>query len=589
VFDYVVSGGEQTPNLTVFAVDLGSATTIEWSGFNANVSAAIGAATGVQVGAAFVTDVVPSQFGNAGPGTSVTLEVDFSQPVSVNTSGGSPTLILNNGGTAFYDAARSSAGSGALVFDYTVSSGQQTPNLEITTVSSGGAVITDSHGTAVDFSAALSARLGLGSDSPLKVSAVTTSQAVFANTGQTVQLAVSMSEAVLLNTIEAFGLPTPALNDGGTAFYDNSASNLSAGLLVFDYTVSAHDSTTDLKVSALNQNGAAIFDSAGNVLDVSAGFPFDVGIGINSFNSWKADKIGDWSTTSNWTSGLPTSTTQATILSGGVVSSTASDEPTVGSIATAKGATLKVTGGTFAATVGIGIGVNAGAIVVGNGATLTLGGRFVNSGSVALSGTSSPTRLELDGVSISGGKLQISGASARIETVSGTNDAINGAMIVSGSVVAAVSGSTLTLSGGTIGAGATVSATSGSTAIVSGLVTDAGALAWSGTTSIGASATLETLAGGTALFAGAVANSGALFASGAHGLVEILSGAVVTGGGIAKVGNGVVDIAASGFAEDVVFLSGGPVGSRSPTSRATRQPLPATFLASARTSTSSSI
>jgi len=203
VFDYVVSGGEQTPNLTVFAVDLGSATTIEWSGFNANVSAAIGAATGVQVGAAFVTDVVPSQFGNAGPGTSVTLEVDFSQPVSVNTSGGSPTLILNNGGTAFYDAARSSAGSGALVFDYTVSSGQQTPNLEITTVSSGGAVITDSHGTAVDFSAALSARLGLGSDSPLKVSAVTTSQAVFANTGQTVQLAVSMSEAVLLNTIEA--------------------------------------------------------------------------------------------------------------------------------------------------------------------------------------------------------------------------------------------------------------------------------------------------------------------------------------------------------------------------------------------------
>jgi hypothetical protein len=162
-------------------------------------------------------------------------------------------------------------------------------------------------------------------------------------------------------------------------------------------------------------------------------------------------------------------------------------------------------------------------------------------------------------------------------------------MIVSGSVVAAVSGSTLTLSGGTIGAGATVSATSGSTAIVSGLVTDAGALAWSGTTSIGASATLETLAGGTALFAGAVANSGALFASGAHGLVEILSGAVVTGGGIAKVGNGVVDIAASGFAEDVVFLSGGPVGSRSPTSRATRQPLPATFLASARTSTSSSI
>ena len=198
--------------------------------------------------------------------------------------------------------------------------------------------------------------------------------------------------------------------------------------------------------------------------------------------------------------------------------------------------------------------------MVGDGATLTLGGRFVNSGSVALSGTSSPTGLELDGVSISGGKLQTSGASARIETVSGTKNAINGAAIVSGSVVAVVSGSTLTLSGGTIGSGAIVSATSGSTAIVSGLVTDAGTLALNGATSVGASATLETLAGGTALLGGAVTNSGTLFASGAHSLVEILSGAVVTGGGIAKVGNGVVDIGAAGDAENVAFLSGGTGG-----------------------------
>jgi hypothetical protein len=107
-----------------------------------------------------------------------------------------------------------------------------------------------------------------------------------------------------------------------------------------------------------------------------------------------------------------------------VVSSTVSDNPTIGSIATSKGATLDVTGGTFTATLGTGIGVNAGAIVVGNGATLTLGGRFVNSGSVAISGTSSSTRLEPAGVSISGGKLQTSGASARIETVSGTKNAV---------------------------------------------------------------------------------------------------------------------------------------------------------------------
>jgi hypothetical protein len=127
---------------------------IQSGGYNAGVFPAVGAETGVQVGAAFVTNVVLSQFGDAEPGTAVTLTIDFSQPVSINTSGGSPTLSLNNGGTAFYDAALSSAGSGALVFDYTVSSGQQTPNLEITSVTLGGAVIADSHGVAVDFSAA---------------------------------------------------------------------------------------------------------------------------------------------------------------------------------------------------------------------------------------------------------------------------------------------------------------------------------------------------------------------------------------------------------------------------------------------------
>jgi hypothetical protein len=92
---------------------------------------------------------------------------------------------------------------------------------------------------------------------------------------------------------------------------------------------------------------------------------------------------------------------------------------------------------------------------------------------------------------------------------------------------------------------------------VSGLVTDAGTLVLNGTTSVRASATLETLAGGTALLGGAVTNSGTLYASGAHSLVEILGGAVVTGGGIAKVDNGILNISASGVAEDVVFVAGG--------------------------------
>ena len=81
-------------------------------------------------------------------------------------------------------------------------------------------------------------------------------------------------------------------------------------------------------------------------------------------------------------------------------------------------------------------------------------------------------------------------------------------------------------------------------------------------------------------------NSGTLFASGAHSLIEIASGATVTGGGIAKIANGVVDIAGAGDNQNVVFLAGGTgvldIGVRQ---RLRRRTCPA----SARTSTSSSI
>ena len=207
-------------------------------------------------------------------------------------------------------------------------------------------------------------------------------------------------------------------------------------------------------------------------------------------------------------------------------------------------------------TAGTGTGTNAGKIKLANGGTLELGGTFVNNGSITLSGTTSVTALKLDGATISGGRLQTLGPSALIKTVAGSN-VLHGATIVSGSYVEVESGTQLTLSGGTISSAATASAKSGSTAIMSGLVTDAGTLALNGVTSVGTSATLEGLAGGTAILSGAVTNSGTLFASGAHSLIDIASGATVTGGGIAKIANGAVDIEGPGDNQNVIFLAGG--------------------------------
>jgi hypothetical protein len=83
--------------------------------------------------------------------------------------------------------------------------------------------------------------------------------------------------------------------------------------------------------------------------------------------------------------------------------------------------------------------------------------------------------------------------------------------------------------------GGKVEAMSGGTAIVSAAT-------------IAADAIVETLAGGTALVRGATHNSGGtLFASGASSLIEIVSGAVVSGGPV-EVGNGNVDVLSGGTA-----------------------------------------
>jgi fibronectin-binding autotransporter adhesin len=202
--------------------------------------------------------------------------------------------------------------------------------------------------------------------------------------------------------------------------------------------------------------------------------------------------------------------------------------------------------------------VSGSIIEVTDGGELTLSGAIANSGTFEVSAAASAATLELGGATLSGGKLETIGASALIETVSGSANVIHGGTIVSGSRVGVVSAGTLTLSGGSVGAGATVSATSGSTLIVSGMLADSGTLDLSGVTSVAAHATLAALSGGSAIVTGTVVNSGTFNASGAGSLIKIGSGGVVSGGAVV-VGNGIVDVLSGGSA-NVAFLSNGSGG-----------------------------
>src|SRR5204863_1606121 len=71
--------------------------------------------------------------GDLNAGDVVTLTVNLSEAVIV--AGGTPTLSLNNGGTASYSGG---SGSGALTFSYTVGAGQDIGDLAVTSFNLNG-------------------------------------------------------------------------------------------------------------------------------------------------------------------------------------------------------------------------------------------------------------------------------------------------------------------------------------------------------------------------------------------------------------------------------------------------------------------
>ncbi|MBN8978627.1 MAG: phosphoesterase, partial [Rhizobiales bacterium] len=89
--------------------------------------------------------------GDLDAGQVVTLTVNLSAAVTVNTTGGTPTLALNDGGTASYTGG---SGGTALTFSYTVAAGQNTADLIVSSLNLNGATITDGNGNAANLTGA---------------------------------------------------------------------------------------------------------------------------------------------------------------------------------------------------------------------------------------------------------------------------------------------------------------------------------------------------------------------------------------------------------------------------------------------------
>ena len=247
----------------VTAVNLNAATITDGAGNAANLSL-----SGLTQGSPQIDTTVPvissiaetPSSGDLNAGKSVTYTINLSEAVTV--AGGTPTLTLNDGGTATYV---SGSGSSALTFSYTVGAGQNTAGLAAAVVNLNAATITDGAGNAANLS--LSGLTQGGPQIDTTTPAVTQVLASPANgtelVGDTITLTLEMSEAAKVT-----GTPTLTLNDGGTATYAGGSGTNS---LTFNYTIGATDSTVSaLGITQANlPNGATITNLAGTPANLS--------------------------------------------------------------------------------------------------------------------------------------------------------------------------------------------------------------------------------------------------------------------------------------------------------------------------------
>jgi Phosphoesterase family len=279
-FNYTVAAAQNTSDLVVSSFNLNGAIVKDGAGNAANLAGAISynpaGTLQIDTAAPTVASIVPTGTGiingsgNPSTGQVVTLTVNFSEPVTVNTTGGTPTLALNDGGTATFTGG---SGSTALTFSYTIAAGQTTPDLTISAFNLNGAVVIDGAGNAATLTGATNynpaGTLQINVTAPTFASIVPTGTGITSgsgdlNAGKVITLTANFSAAVTVNTTG--GTPTLTLNDGGTATYVSGSGTTA---LTFSYTVAAAQNTADLVISSFNLNGATVKDGAGNAANLS--------------------------------------------------------------------------------------------------------------------------------------------------------------------------------------------------------------------------------------------------------------------------------------------------------------------------------
>ena len=260
VFTYTVANAQNAAALAVTGNNLNGSTIAitDAAGNAANLSGADVSFPSLAIGATVKSITSTQASSDLGPGKVVTFTVTMTEAVKI--SGGTPTLSLNDGGTATY---KSGSGTNVLTFTYTVGaldSGQNTSALAVTGFNLNGASVYNSNVLADTASlagvTAYTSGPQIDTIAPTVSSVVASPATADLDAGKTVILTVTFSENVTVT-----GAPTLNLNDGAKATYTSGSGSTT---LTFTYVVAAGQNTADLAVNALALNGGTIKDAAGN-------------------------------------------------------------------------------------------------------------------------------------------------------------------------------------------------------------------------------------------------------------------------------------------------------------------------------------
>jgi VCBS repeat-containing protein len=316
VFDYTVASSDHNvSSLAATSINFNGATVTDGAANLASLSlnglTQAGPGIDVTIPAVMQVSATPStELEAAGSVATITLTMNE----AVNVSGGSPTLLLNDGGVASFDAAHSTSTN--LVFDYTVANAQYTQALAVTGVSLNGATVSDAFGGLANFSGALTTFSGLQVDATTPTASSDRAHEVLGTT-----MSVAANVGVLANDKDADpydtlsvsavnGLATSVghsiagnygnltLNADGSYGYIETNMLLPAGGVaqdIFTYTTSnghGGTATTTLTLVITAANQAYMGGTAGSTIQGGSGhYVLDGGAGNNTVNAGSQSQV----------------------------------------------------------------------------------------------------------------------------------------------------------------------------------------------------------------------------------------------------------------------------------------------------------